>query len=72
MNSIKDQLHQFGDDKVLEAKNVMDYAIDVKALNQSTYEAFIKEGEDDIASGRVYSHEEVISCFNQKKNASTQ
>ena len=78
MADIKGQLHQMidqiGDDKVLEAvytllsNSVVAYSVEGQGLNQSAYEAFIKEGEDDIVSGRVYSHEEVISRFNQKLN----
>ncbi len=78
MSNIKIELHQMidriEDNKVLEAvytllaNQPVAFTTEGKPLSQMAYEAMIEEGEEDIRTGKVYSHEEVKAHFKQKMN----
>lgn len=38
----------------------------MQAMDEARYQAFIKEGLDDIDAGRIISHEEVMRQLDQK------
>lgn len=38
----------------------------LKAMNETRYQAFIQEGLDDLAAGRVVPHEEVMRMLRQR------
>ena len=74
----REELHhlidQIEDEKVLEAlytlisNQIVAFSTQGHSLDLKTYEAMIREGEEDIITGKVHTLEEAKAHFKKKMN----